>query len=70
MTDLALPILFLFIAFIYSSVGLGGGSAYTALLAIFGVSYQIIPTTSLTMNLIVTFVGMVHFWKMGTDDLI
>jgi hypothetical protein len=65
MTDLALPILFLFIAFIYSSVGLGGGSAYTALLAIFGVSYQIIPTTSLTMNLIVTFVGMVHFWKNG-----
>ena len=67
--DLLLPILFLFVAFIYSSVGLGGGSAYTALLAIFGASYQMIPTTSLTMNLIVTFVGMVHFWKNGHGRL-
>jgi len=69
LTELILPILFLFVAFIYSSVGLGGGSAYTALLAIFGASYQMIPTTSLTMNLIVTFVGMVHFWKNGHGRL-
>ncbi|MBT3590758.1 MAG: sulfite exporter TauE/SafE family protein [Candidatus Marinimicrobia bacterium] len=69
MTDFVLPILFLFIASIYSSVGLGGGSAYTALLSIFGVSYQIIPTTSLTMNLVVTFVGMIHFWKNGHGRL-
>ena len=61
--DYLLPFLFLLIAFIYSSVGLGGGSSYTALMAIFGINYQIIPTTSLTMNLIVTFISMIHFWK-------
>jgi hypothetical protein len=57
------------IAFIYSSVGLGGGSSYTALMAIFGISYQIIPTTSLIMNLIVTFISMIHFWKNGHGRL-
>ena len=56
-----LPILFFFIAFIYSSVGLGGGSSYAALMAIFGISYQMIPTTSLTLNLLVTFFGMINF---------
>ena len=45
-----LPILVFFIALIYSSVGLGGGSSYAALMAIFGISYQMIPTTSLTLN--------------------
>ena len=67
--DYLLPFLFLLIAFIYSSVGLGGGSSYTALMAIFGISYQIIPTTSLTMNLIVTFISMIHFWKNGHGRL-
>jgi hypothetical protein len=32
-------------------------------MAIFGISYQIIPTTSLTLNLIVASIGMIHFWK-------
>jgi uncharacterized membrane protein YfcA len=67
--DYLLPFLFLLIAFIYSSVGLGGGSSYTALMAISGISYQIIPTTSLTMNLIVTFISMIHFWKNGHGRL-
>ena len=67
--DYLLPFLFLLIAFIYSSVGLGGGSSYTALMAIFGINYQIIPTTSLTMNLIVTFISMIHFWKNGHGRL-
>lgn len=60
-----LPLLFLLVAFIYSSVGLGGGSSYTALMAIFGISYQIIPTTSLTLNLIVTSIGVINFWRNG-----
>ena len=67
--DYLLPFLFLLIAFIYSSVGLGGGSSYTALMAIFGISYQIIPTTSLTLNLIVTFISIIHFWKNGHGRL-
>ena len=65
MIDYLLPILFFFVALIYSSVGLGGGSSYTALMAIFGISYQIIPPTSLTLNLIVTFIGLINFWRNG-----
>ena len=60
-----LPILFFFIAFIYSSVGMGGGSSYTSLMAIFGINYLIIPTASLSLNLIVTSIGMVNFWRNG-----
>ena len=67
--DYLLPFLFLLIDFIYSRVGLGGGSSYTALMAILGINYQIIPTTSLTLNLIVTFIGMIHFWKNGHGRL-
>ncbi len=69
MTEYLLPILFLFVAFIYSSVGLGGGSSYTAIMVIMGVSYTMIPTTSLTLNLVVTFIGMINFWRNGYGRL-
>lgn len=60
-----LPVLFFFVALLYASVGLGGGSSYTALMAIAGLNYQLIPTTSLTLNLLVTLVGMFSFWRGG-----
>ena len=63
--DFILPLLFLLIAFTYSSVGLGGGSSYTAVMSILGISYQNIPATSLSLNLVVTFIGMIQFWKNG-----
>ncbi len=53
--------LFFVIAFMYSSVGLGGGSSYTALLTIFGLSHIVIPTVSLSLNLIVTTAGSFNF---------
>jgi len=53
--------LFFIVAFTYSSVGLGGGSSYTALMAIFGLSYLAIPTISLLLNIIVTSVGSLNF---------
>jgi len=56
-----LAVLFFTVAFVYSSVGLGGGSSYTALMAISGVSYLQIPTISLTLNLFVTSVGSFNF---------
>ncbi|MGD8925247.1 MAG: sulfite exporter TauE/SafE family protein [Thioalkalispiraceae bacterium] len=55
-----IPILF-FVAFLYSSVGLGGGSSYTAILAIFSINYLAIPTISLTLNLFVTSISAVTF---------
>lgn len=55
-----IPILFL-VAFLYSSVGLGGGSSYTAILALFSIHYLAIPTISLTLNLFVTTIGSINF---------
>lgn len=56
-----LAVLFCIVAFIYSSVGLGGGSSYTALMAIFGISTLAIPMISLSLNLFVTSVGSFNF---------
>jgi uncharacterized membrane protein YfcA len=56
-----LVVLFCIVAFIYSSVGLGGGSSYTALMAIFGVSTMAIPMIALSLNLFVTSVGSYNF---------
>lgn len=56
---------FFFVAILYSSVGLGGGSSYTAILAIAGVARAIIPTTSLTLNVIVASLGLVSFSRAG-----
>lgn len=48
-------------AFIYSSVGLGGGSSYTALMAIFGINSLAIPMISLSLNIFVTSIGSFNF---------
>ncbi len=56
-----LALLFFTVAFVYSSVGLGGGSSYTALMAITGVSYLLIPTITLILNLFVTSVASFNF---------
>ncbi len=56
-----LAILFFIVAFTYSSVGLGGGSSYTALMAIFGFSVLAIPIISLSLNLFVTSVASFNF---------
>ncbi len=53
--------IFFVVALVYSSVGLGGGSSYTALMAIFGVSHVLIPTISLTLNVLVTTVGSFNY---------
>ena len=53
--------LFFLIAFVYSSVGLGGGSSYTALMAVFGMNTLEIPLISLTLNLFATSVGSYNF---------
>ncbi len=53
--------LFFIVAFTYSSVGLGGGSSYTALMALLGVNTLAIPMISLTLNLFVTSVGSYNF---------
>ncbi len=53
------------IAILYSSVGLGGATTYTALLAIAGVHYTQIPNISLSLNLIVSAIAFYTFWRGG-----
>lgn len=53
--------LFFIIAIAYSSLGLGGASSYTALMLILGFSTLLIPTISLSMNLVVTSIGSFNF---------
>ena len=60
-SPLFVAILFFAIAFIYSSVGLGGGSSYTAVMALLGFSTVVIPTVSLMLNMLVTTVGSYNF---------
>lgn len=49
--------LFFFIALLYSSVGFGGGSSYTAVLAWRGESPEVIRLISLACNLVVVVIG-------------
>jgi len=60
-SPLFIAFLFFVIAFIYSSVGLGGGSSYTAIMALLGFSTTVIPTVSLVLNVLVTTVGSYNF---------
>ena len=60
-----LAVVFLLVAFFYSSVGLGGGSSYTALLALAGAGPQVIPMVSLALNLVVTTIGALVFLGRG-----
>lgn len=60
-----LAFLFLIVATGYASVGLGGGSSYSALLAIFGLSTVALPMISLSLNLAVTAIGSWHFIHRG-----
>ena len=57
--------LFFVISFIYSSVGLGGGSAYIAALAVSGIPYSSIPTLALSLNLIVSGSSWIGYSKSG-----
>jgi hypothetical protein len=57
--------IFTIVAGVYASVGLGGGTSYTALLAIFGASYRVIPGISLSLNLVVTLIGSINFARQG-----
>ena len=60
-TEAILPILFLFIALFYSSVGFGGGSSYLAMLSIFLVDFHEIRSTALILNLCVVSISTTMF---------
>jgi uncharacterized protein len=54
-------LLFFIFAFLYSMVGLGGGSAYVAILTISDTPYKIIPSTALFLNMTVSLVSFANY---------
>lgn len=64
-----LAVVFALVAFFYASVGLGGGSSYTALLALSGAGIAVIPMVSLTLNVLVTTIGSIVFLSQGHGRL-
>ena len=61
MSAFLLPLTFLVVALVYSAVGLGGGCAYVPLLVLSGADHQQLPTIALSLNLVVTSVGIYNF---------
>ena len=63
-----LSLAFLLVAFLYASVGFGGGSTYTALLIESGLAWELVPPVSLMCNTVVVSGGVYHFHKAGHLD--
>lgn len=53
------------IAFLYASVGHGGASGYLALMAIFSFSPEVMKPTALLLNLFVSAVSFIQFYRGG-----
>jgi len=59
----------LVVAILYSSVGLGGGSTYFALLLIWGIPYFIFPVIALSCNIIVVSGNCLNYIRAGNFNL-
>jgi uncharacterized protein len=57
--------LFALVALVYASVGFGGGSTYTALLALSDIDYRLIPVIALLCNIVVVTGGSIRFVRAG-----
>jgi len=57
--------LLLVVAFLYSSVGHGGGSGYLALMALFGMAPETMRVTSLTLNIFVSLIAFIAYYRAG-----
>jgi uncharacterized membrane protein YfcA len=64
-TTLVLIPLFAIVAAVYAAVGLGGGTGYLALMTLAGIPGHIMPSTALTLNIIVTGVAALRFGFAG-----
>lgn len=56
---------FFLTALLYASVGFGGGSTYSALLALSDVDYRLLPVLSLACNIVVVAGGSIRFARAG-----
>ncbi len=58
-------VLLFIVAFLYSSVGHGGASGYLALMAIFGIAPSLMKSSALIMNICVSLISFIHYYKSG-----
>lgn len=68
MEHLELLLFFFVIAFVYASVGFGGGSSYLAILALYVLPFAEIRLTALLCNIIVVTGGVIIFLKNKQVD--
>jgi len=61
---LFMPLLFI-VAFLYASVGHGGASGYLALMALFSFNPAIMKSSSLILNIFVSFISFYQFYRGG-----
>ncbi|HUQ98443.1 MAG TPA: sulfite exporter TauE/SafE family protein [Gemmatimonadaceae bacterium] len=62
---IAIAVLFLAGAALYSSVGHGGASSYLAIMGLFGLAPSVMKPTALTLNILVALVATVKFYRAG-----
>ena len=60
---MTLTILFLIVAILYSTIGLGGGSTYIALMFLWHVPIETLPTLALLCNLSVVSINLLRYTK-------
>ena len=60
--------LFFAAAFLYSSVGHGGASSYLAILVLAGYPREAITPTVLALNILVTLLGVINYYRAGHFD--
>lgn len=65
LSEIALCVGVLVIAFLYSSVGHAGASGYIAVMALASIASPIIRPTALVLNIVVATIGSVQFWRAG-----
>ena len=58
-------VLLLIVAFLYSSVGHGGASGYLALMALFSFSPDVMKSSALILNILVSLISFWQFYKGG-----
>ena len=64
-----MALIFAAVAFLYASVGFGGGSSYTAILIESGLEWELVPPLSLLCNIVVVSGGVYHYARAGALDL-
>jgi uncharacterized membrane protein YfcA len=62
---LAIAVLFLLAAMLYSSVGHAGASGYLAVMALFGLAPAVMKPTALALNILVAAIATLKFYRAG-----